>query len=168
MFYVIERKYVGPNQDQYADADTVGIYTTPGRANMSKEVRLSGWLGTTNDWSEYAHGEYLTKEAAEAAIRGMWEHVRDSCPSGEGFYLDDNCVALFKPGCYEAMGHQATADWCWQGVEADITASTSDEQIAQLVKEYEETANSFGYTLCLGAAEESMRRRRQELQEDED
>src|SRR5256885_2081753 len=84
MYYVIESKYVGPNQDQsqYCDVDTIGIFTAPGKTNSSREVRLEGWLGTTNDWSEYAHGEYESVEAAEAAIREKWGHTRDTTPSG--------------------------------------------------------------------------------------
>jgi hypothetical protein len=34
---------------------------------MSREIRTSGWLGTTNDWAKYAHGEFNTIEEAREA-----------------------------------------------------------------------------------------------------
>lgn len=174
MYYVIESKYVGPNQDQaqYCDVDTIGIYTTPGKTNMSREVKLEGWLGTTNDWSEYAHGEYETVEAAEAAIRAKWEHVRDTTPGGDSFlsvaqYPDDECVALFKPGQYDQMSSEATGDWCYEGLQTDITADTTDARIAELAKEYEAAANSEGYTLDSNITR-FMENRRQELRDERD
>ena len=174
MYYVIESKYVGPNQDQsqYCDVDTIGIFTAPGKTNSSREVRLEGWLGTTNDWSEYAHGEYESVEAAEAAIREKWGHTRDTTPSGDSFlsavlYPDDNCVALFKPGQYEQMSCEATGDWCYEGIRADITADTTDARIAELVAKYEAAANSEGYTLNSGL-NEMMDKFRQKLRDERD
>lgn len=40
----------------------------PGRKNLSKEPLVKGWLGTTNDWSEYALGRFDTEDEAWAAI----------------------------------------------------------------------------------------------------
>lgn len=40
----------------------------PGRKNLSKAECTKGWLGTTNDWADYALGEFETEIEAWAAI----------------------------------------------------------------------------------------------------
>jgi hypothetical protein len=168
MFYVIETTYTGPNQnqDQYADADTIEIRTTPARGNMSSEVRLDGWCGTTNDWAVYAHGEYDTIEKARAAIAEKFGEVREEDPVGDfpEFY-DDAVVASFRPGKYEPMGREATAVWTYEAIQADIAAETTDERIDELEAEYEAAANSEGYTLD-SDLEGFMQKRRQELRDE--
>lgn len=84
MYYLIENKYVGPNQrqDQYIDLDTIEISTSPAITNSSHEERIEGWCGTTNDWAVYAHGEYGTIEEARAAITDKFGDVRDCDPNG--------------------------------------------------------------------------------------
>lgn len=49
------------------------VRTEPGRKNLSKEVLVKGWLGTTNDWSEYALGKFETEDEAWAAIDAALE-----------------------------------------------------------------------------------------------
>lgn len=173
MYYVIESKYVGPNQDQaqYCDVDTIGIYTTPGKTNSSREVRLEGWLGTNNDWAEYAHGEFATLEAAKTRIEELYEHTREQDTQDS---YDEDLVELYKPGQYEQMSRQATADWCYEGIRADITADTTDGQIARLVGEYEDAANAEGFSLdgdlmdMMSTYRQELRDERDELEADED
>lgn len=168
MFYVIETKYVGPNQtqDQYVDVDTIEISTSPAITNSSHEERTDGWCGTTNDWSVYAHGEYDTIEEARAAITDKFGEVRDSDANGDSFESDDeNVVETYKPGKYAPASSQATADWAYEGIRSDIDADTTDERIAELVAEYEAEANSNGYTLD-SDLEDFMRKRRQELRDE--
>jgi len=167
-FYLINHKYVGPNQDtdRYVDADTIEIGTTPARTNSSKEVRTEGWCGTTNDWALYAHGEYDSLEAARAAIAEIFGDVRERDPNGEEFsHFSDGTVAVFKPGKHEPMSRQTTADWSYPGIRDDITADTTDERIAELVKEYEGAANAEGYTLD-SDLDVFMKARRQELSDE--
>lgn len=150
MFYIIETKYVGPNkgQDQYADLDKIEISTSPAITNSSHERCTEGWCGTTNDWAVYAHGEYATIEEARAAITEKFAEVRDSDANGDSFQVDDeDIVETYKPGKYAPMSSQATADWSCEGIQSDIEAETTDEDIVELIAEYEAEANSNGFTL---------------------
>lgn len=165
MYYIIETKYVGPNQaqGQYADVDKIEIRTSPAVTNSSHEEKTEGWCGTTNDWAVYAHGVYATIEAARAAITDKFGEVRNSHPSGDSFESDDeDVVEIYKPGKYAPMSRQSTADWAYEGIQSDIGADTTDERIAELVAEYEAEANSMGYTLD-SHLEDFMKERRQEL-----
>lgn len=167
MYYIIETNYVGPNQtqDQYVDVDMIEISTSPAITNSSHEVRLEGWCGTTNDWAVYAHGEYQTIEEARAAIIEKFGDVRDLSPEGYSFDSHDAAVVeIYKPGKYEPMSRQATADWAYHGINADIGADTTDERIAELVADYEDDANRDGYTLD-SDLRNFMEERRQDLRD---
>lgn len=170
MYYVIETSYVGPNQtdDRYCDVNKIEIRTSPAITNMSREERTEGWCGTTNDWAVYAHGEYATIDAARAAIAEKFGEVRDSDPDCDAFELppySDDIVEIFRPGKYAPMGRQATANWAYEGIQADVGADTTDERIAELVAEYEGEANTAGYTLD-SDLEDFMKKRRQELRDE--
>ncbi len=162
MYYIIETKYVGPNQaqDKYVDVDRIEISISPAITNSSHEERTEGWCGTTNDLAVFAHGEYATIEKARAAITEKFGEVRD----GDIFELDDDIVEIYKPGKYAPMSSQTTADWSYDGIQSDIEANTTDERIAELVAEYEADANSNGYTLH-SDLEGFMQKRRQELRD---
>ena len=163
MYYIIQTAYAGPNRSQHVDADTIKISTAPAITNSSHEEITEGWCGTTNDWAVYAHGQFDTIEAARAAIAETFGDVRDSDPNGDRFESDDECaVEIYKPGKYEPMSSEATADWAYEGILSDIDADTTDEQIAELVAMYEADANSNGYTLNSDLAD-LMDERRQEL-----
>lgn len=148
MYYIIETTYAGSNQEQHTDATRIDISTTPAMTNQSHEERINGWCGTTDDWAVYAHGEYETIEAARQAIIAKWEHVRYSDSNGDAYTSDDpDIIETCKPGQYEPMSRQSTADWLYDGMTSDITADTTDEQIAKLVDDYESMAHDQGYTL---------------------
>lgn len=55
-----EGSKVYPVQCSHVHRDEVWttISTAPGRTNLSREIKLNGWLGTTNDVSETALGEW--------------------------------------------------------------------------------------------------------------
>jgi len=165
MYYIIERDYVGPNQDQdqYADSHYVLIQSEPGRTNSSNEPRIAGWLGTTNDWCESAHGEYETLEEAREAIATEFGEVREASPTFED---PDTIVAIYKVGRYEPMSSQETAEWAYDGVQSDVDAETTDERIAELLAEYEASANDQGYTLDLTALRVLMEELRDELEDE--
>jgi hypothetical protein len=170
MFYVIENKYTGPNQDQdqYADVDTIVISTTPAVTNSSNEERTDGWCGTTNDWAVYAHGEYETIEAARAAIAEQFGDVRDRDANWDEFEsMDDDVVEVFKPGKYEPMCKEAVADWSYETAKEEITAETTDEEIAGMVDEYESEANSNGSS-CAEHIEDVLIEFRDNLREEMD
>ena len=149
MFYIIETNYVGPNSDQHADADEVRIQTEPGRTNSSHQERTEGWLGTTNDWAQYARGEYETEDAARAAIEELFGECRERAVGSDPVNDDpDGCVvAVFKVGKYEPMSREWTAGWITPGLQSDVTADTTDEQLEALIEEWEGACNGEGYTL---------------------
>lgn len=165
MHYIIETKYVGPNktQQQYVDANKIEICTAPAITNSSHEERTEGWCGTTNDWAVYAHGEFATIVEARAAITEKFGEVRDSDASGDRYETEDeNVVEIYKPGKYEPMSRQATADWTDETIQSEIKDYTSDECIAELVAKCEAEANSYGYTLNSDLVK-FMQDRRQEM-----
>lgn len=165
MYYVIETKYVGPNQydTQFVDADNVTISKVPAKANMSGEPRTEGWCGTTNDWSVHAHGAYETLEAAQAAVAEKFGETRIQELGEYDEY--ENIVEKYKLGEYEPMSSEETADWAYEGIQSDITAGTTDERIDELVDEYELEANRKGYTLDSDLGD-FMRDRRQALRDE--
>ena len=142
--YVIEENYVGPNQDQNIDADTIKITTEPARKNMSNEVCLDGWCGTTNDWATYARGEFPNLEAAEAYIKANYKDAREI----DDFYDEGGTVkAVYKPGKYEPISKEATGEFIFDSLQESVNASTTDDEITALVDEWEAAANDEGWTL---------------------
>lgn len=164
MYYVIETHYAGPNQDtdEYVDADTIDISTSPAISNSDCEERLDGWCGETNGWSVYAHGAYATLEDARKAITDKWGDVREG-ESGQSY---EDVIETYKPGKYAPMSAQATADWAHDGLQYDISADTTDGDIAALITKYEAEANDQGGTLDKSALEGYMEDRRQELRDE--
>ena len=165
MYYIIEHRYVGPNQeqDQYVDLDFIEINSAPALTNSSHEPRIDGWCGTTDDWSVNAHGEYLTIDDARDAMLTLWSDVRWNDPNGDcygGCYpvsdfsnilVDDpGRITICKPGKYTPMSRSATGDWACESMQHDIQADTTDEHLDILVAEYEEDAQATGYTLDSG------------------
>jgi hypothetical protein len=147
MLYIIEREYVGPNQDQHADdGHYIIIQNVPGRTNSSHEERTDGWLGTTNDWAEYARGEYETIEAAHAAIEARFGTCRLDADNDEVRY-DDDVAEVWRVGEFAQMSREETSDWIYSGLQADVTADTTDERLEALIEEYEAEIRSEGYTL---------------------
>lgn len=169
MYYIIETCYVGPNQnqDRYVDFDKIEISLSPATTNSSHEVCISGWCGTTDDFSVHAHGEYSTLEEARAAISERFGgEVRKCDANGDSFEPDqEDVVEVYKPGKYAPMSSESTADWAYDAIQADIAADTTDERIAELVTIYETEANNNGYTLN-SHLEDFMQERRQELRDE--
>lgn len=63
------------------------IQTAPGRTNLGNKVLVDGWLGQTNDWSQYAEGEFDTLDDARAAIPDGFRESDDD--------LDDDVAAKY-------------------------------------------------------------------------
>lgn len=71
-YYLIEAEDIDA-KDNEAD-NNMYITTEPWETNLSHEVRIDGWLGTTNNTSYHAHGVYDSlKEARKAAIELGYE-----------------------------------------------------------------------------------------------
>lgn len=168
MFYITSSEYVGPNLDERLNSHEYRIQTWEPETNMSHAVRTDGWLGTTNDVAAYAHGEFETEEAARAEVErlladtGYRELDCDdpgSIDDGEELYY----TARYAVGRYETWGREGTSNWCYEGVNADVTADTTDERIKELVAEYEGAANGEGFSLDLRTVERDIEARRKEL-----
>ena len=165
MHYITSSEYAGPNQDEHSDDHTYQISTEPGRTNMSHEVRTDGWLGTSNDWAQYAHGEFETEEGARKEIKRLLSDGFREIDDIEDYHRDEGVIAEFRVGRYEEWGRETTGDWTRESISDNVTAETSDEQISRLVEEYESEANEEGGTLWSGL-EENMVERRDELRDE--
>lgn len=145
MYYVIETSCVNSNQ---SDTTTIEICESPAHKNMSGEVCINGWAGTTNNWSVDAHGEYETVEAARASINKQFGEVRDADNNGESFEPNRmDAVEVYKLGKYTPMSAAESEDWVYPAMETDINIATSDEKLAELAVSYEAMANDEGYAL---------------------
>ena len=159
-----------PNQREHSDAQVYRIQTVPGTTNMSREERTEGWLGTTNDWMELAHGAFLTEGEARDAIkercRGAWRELEcDSyqCENLDPDSMDQIVIARYKPGRYEPCTD--SVEWCWD-LLGSLKPGTTDEQIEQLLAAAEFTANDEGMTLELDGLRKVFHERRLGLIED--
>ena len=152
-FWIVSTKYVGPNASdaKNCDSDTLAITTRQPTTNMSHEPRDSGWLGTTNDVSLTAHGVYDSLELAEAALEAKFPETRE-CGDSENEF-DDAIVISYKIGVYQQWSAEGTANWLYETMRGDITASTTNEELAALLESYESEANSEGGTLDSSASE---------------
>ena len=157
MYYIVEKNYVGPNQgdDEYIDADTISICTRPALKNLSGEPCTDGWCGTTNNWAVSAYGEHPTLEAARAEIHTLAgaggvrqiDLDTDDLDTADDLEYEMECnglIELYKPGRYEPLSIEATSAWI------DPSDIRADMDIEQLVAEYEENANTEGFTLHRG------------------
>ena len=161
IYYVIESEYVGPNTQGRIDSHLVTITTDAPRTNLSHEVRLDGWIGTTNDTSRHAHGAYTSEDDAREAVAELFGPCRESDE------IDDpDTVALFRIGGLEPWGSEASVSWCWTSRDL-ITASTTDEEIYDEVGSCAEAAAADGVALAGEAVEEMLREYRDELRIDE-
>ena len=75
MVYVIVGEDVGPNRNWEQECYTITIQNKPGRTNLSRQEKIDGWLETTNDYSETAHGEFKSVEEAENYIKENFDVV---------------------------------------------------------------------------------------------
>jgi len=167
MYYIISNDYIGTNRDQrHIDGDNIVITTTPGRTNMSNEVRIEGWLGSSNDWSRSAHGLFNTEDAARAAIPELFGECREDDDLDE--YDDDDIIARFRPGSYAPYSAENTIEWAYEGIRQDIDAATTNERIDERVAEYEADANAdLGITLDEDALRDRMIEYRDDLRGDD-
>lgn len=147
-YYVVETRYAGTKRDtKHLNANKVEVWTVPAVTNSSKEVRLSGWCGTTNDWAIYAHGEFNSLEAAtlKAQNLGPYRDLRE----GEGIDpMDDHVVYQIWSGEYRALDESDSWPYIGEEVKNSIKADTTDEQIAAFLDEMGAEANAAGYSLA--------------------
>ncbi|PSK81585.1 hypothetical protein CLV79_11553 [Limimaricola soesokkakensis] len=142
MFYIVVHEYVGPNPSEKVDEDIIYITRQPALTNRSREPRITGWCGSSNDTSITAHGAYRTRKAALKAIAERWGETREvTLP------FEDSEVAAFRPGAYTPMTWCETQAWLYESLDREITADTSDAELEALEENFEAEANTEGYTL---------------------
>ena len=169
-YYIESVSYVGPNPNQNLNSDYYTISTLPTRTNLGKEIRTSGWLGTTGDWARYAHGAYDTLEEATAALNVITgDDYRDSPKIDEPIGIDpdtgDAVYALVYrlAGGLEQWGEDSSVSWCYEAMRDTVTAETTDEQIDAETDNLESLANDEGFALDLPAVVTSWTEHRDEL-----
>ncbi len=164
MFYIIESEYVGPNPDQHLNDHCYLVQTVPGRKNMSHEICIDGWLGTTNDWSETAHGEYDTLEEAKTRIDEiLGSEYREPVES-----YGDEIVYQVVVGKLEKWDAENSQAWCYEGMIQSITADSTDAKIDDFISECAADLEDEGGELDTDAVERMCVKHRDSLKDDED
>lgn len=168
-FYLIWREYLGPNREDHLNDNFYFITTKPARYNMSHQICLDGWAGTTNDWSVTALGEYSTIEAARECILENDEYATE-IPETDEFYphdmIDDyEILEVYRETPYIRLDPESTYNWIFPGTE--INPDATDEELETLAETLEKEAQSeAGYTLT--DLLEILKTYRDELLEDEE
>lgn len=132
-YYVISNENVGPNAQPLNER--VCIYTRPGKTNSSHEERTEGWLGTTNDNAEYAHGEYNTIEEAIKHINEKWPRFID-CGDEE---LDQFETEMFGKEMIFRDNREVwnIDDYLYEYIRSAITCETTDKELTEMDAELE-------------------------------
>jgi hypothetical protein len=131
-YYLIRRERVvnsnGADTEYY-------VQTEPGRTNLGDKPVLEGWLGQTNDWSEYALGEFASLEDALAEIpEGFVEAEIDE------WDREDGIVAHYR----DSREVWDVGDWLADYQPTEEHQAMSVEEVA---KEFEEAAEHDGIIL---------------------
>ncbi|WP_419606789.1 hypothetical protein [Thiolapillus sp.] len=131
-FYIEEVRYCGPNSqdEKYIDFDRFEITIAPPRTNASNEIRVNGWLGTSNDVARYAHGVYESLADAEGAVEHMLGHEYrrargDSLPPG-------SIASVYHPGRVPPVTDEFLGLWL---DTVEVPADADDEHLARLAEE---------------------------------
>ena len=132
--YIVEHTYVGP--DDLKESLIIEVRTAPGTTNMSHEELIEGWLGTTNDWSCRAKGEFDSLEEAVEWLNETWGDYREA----EEDLIFEPAVKVFYPGKYPAMTEEETRDYAFAQIDK-VHAETTDEEIQEMVEHAEWFAN---------------------------
>jgi len=176
MYYIIECVYAGPNNRNLAidrrhivDGHYFVVLGYPGRKNMSGEPAVGSrstptWLGTTNDWGEYARGAYETEqEALRVAIE-----LAEAHSVGYREVTDEDGLTRVFIGSEEWANLWDTEDWLAGATneELGIYPSMNDEAIKALAEQLQREAQEEG--LRLWEPVKAIQARLEELEEEED
>ena len=179
MFYVIEKEFVGhadfgTGYDKLVNGHYFEVRDEPGRKNMSKEIAVGApddpiWLGTSNDWAEYARGDYATEEDAIVAAC----HLAEAAGHGSRF------ADAGEPGALDGYPRAYVGDEAWANLvdagewladlsyeELGINPGMTDLEIESLAEELE--AISLDADECrLWGTESFIRERIEQLEEEQ-
>ena len=146
-YYIIEKLYVGPNQNesQHIDADHIIITTTPATDIRTGQPKPCGHCGTLNDWLTIAHGSHENLHKVEQAVKKHLGELREQELSE--YDRLEGIQRRYKIGGLIPMTLDESADYIYQDMINKVSAYTTDEQLDALVKDAQDEAASHGYTL---------------------
>ena len=168
-FYVVEHEYIGSNFSSASDAEEIlnnetwDILSEPPRTNLSKEIRTNGWLGSNNDWSSKAHGEFETIDEARNYVESRLGFLTLLEDGGD----EDDLVESYRAN-KETFAVDVESWWQSCGAyEFGVTAETSDEEIRDIAKSELASArdelNYQGVAYFVGSLEDVIREIRNNL-----
>jgi hypothetical protein len=155
-YYVISRENVSPNAEPLNKI--VIIQDHPGTTNQSHEEKISGWLGTTNDCYESAHGEFASLAAAQKYVTENWT---DFLPLEE-YDLESGEIEAYQ----DTREVWAIDDYLSDYARENISASTTDDEIKKMAAEVETEAKKNSVYID-GDVEDFLSGTRKELISDE-
>jgi len=126
--------------------ETIEIVFEVPRTNMSKEEREAGWLGSSNEYSSYAHGGFASVESAKTYIieqlGGRLIEDAELLKTEYSYDYDEDIekYTTAKYDQYEFVDH-------WFSVDEPDVEGLTDEQIQKLAEDEEKKANEEGMGL---------------------
>lgn len=132
---MVVRGSVKVSEAVVGDTRIIRIQTTPGKTNLSHQKRTKGWLGTSNDYSEYARGEFKSIEDARAEAHRLGfteEDESDGLDEFEDDVLEQWVTPDAKLEHWDAMDYLSAA-----GMDSWPDHMTLDEAIEFLEAEAE-------------------------------
>ena len=151
-YYIEEICYCGPDEhtDAYIDFHRFEITTEPTRKNMSGDICLDGWLGTSNDVARYAHGAYDSLAAAEYAIQNPLdgEYRRDDEPADS-----PDVVAVYRIGRLPPVPDEALGIWLQ---DVDVPADADDAALRRQAKDLASELEDTGVSASVERIRESL------------
>lgn len=138
MYYIIEQDYVGSthgdgNEFILINSHEIAIFQEPMVNPRTKEAVLEGHIGTINEYSYYAIGEYATLDAAVDAVKNIGHDLREIEGSLES---ESDAIKSWKVGKFEKWTAEMTADWGYEYInncEINDLVDNADEIINDLV-----------------------------------
>lgn len=128
-FYPVSVTYIGGNLGQvaYNDIDYAYIANRPSLTNFSRKPLIEGWLGTTNDRTHMALGEFDTQEAAYAFLDRQYDGLRD-----DGFLdaPDGPRWPMYKLGRLSPLNTGVFKELI-AGTAREVTHDITDQQISE-------------------------------------
>jgi len=165
---------VGPNQYQehnwndFPEHGCLTIFASPGKTNMSHEVKITGWLGTSNDMDETALGEFDSLELARKKCEELGYTIPDDSEDFKPIVFCKNDDEI-ESWLYPELCKTNAADWLQydNDIKKMITPKTTDEEIHKIADDFDnealtETGEGFEHGIELMYTEEFLKQIREE------
>jgi hypothetical protein len=117
---------------------------------MSGEECTSGWLGTTNDWAEYAHGEFSSLEEARQAVASVGGQAgyREASPEDSPLSdLYDNIVEEYRVGSLPYLTSAENKELAFDGAQEEVNATMNDRDLDRLAEQLSQDIKSNAQAL---------------------